>query len=142
MNEYINLTLDNIDDEHICCAIGDKKHQAGVDSKKEWIKSKLKDGHIFRKLNARGKIFIEYEPLETAWVPINGEKYILNSNDATDEQKQEKISMLKYTYEQVLSSQAEQVNNKANLHNTNTKMAENMLESTNILDFDKLAKKA
>ena len=27
MNEYINLTLENIDDEHICCAIGDKKHQ-------------------------------------------------------------------------------------------------------------------
>ena len=50
MNEYINLTLDNIDDEHICCAIGDKKHQSGVDSKKEWIKSKLKDGHIFRKI--------------------------------------------------------------------------------------------
>ena len=60
MNEYINLTLENIDEEHICCAIGDKKHQAGVDSKKEWIKSKLKDGHIFRKLNARGKIFIAY----------------------------------------------------------------------------------
>ena len=53
MNEYINLTLENIDEEHICCAIGDKKHQAGVDSKKEWIKSKLKDGHVFRKLNAR-----------------------------------------------------------------------------------------
>ena len=67
MNEYINLTLENIDEEHICCAIGDKKYQAGVDSKKEWIKSKLKDGHVFRKLNARGKIFIEYEPIETAW---------------------------------------------------------------------------
>jgi len=53
VNEYINLTLENIDEEHICCAIGDKKHQAGVDSKKEWIKSKLKDGHIFRKLNTR-----------------------------------------------------------------------------------------
>ena len=75
MNKYINLTLENIDDEHICCAIGDKKHQAGVDSKKEWIKSKLKDGHIFRKLNARGKIFIEYEPIETAWIPISGKNY-------------------------------------------------------------------
>ncbi len=75
MNEYINLTLENIDSEHICCAIGDPKHQAGVNSKKEWIKNKLKDGHIFRKLNARGKIFIEYEPIETAWVPINGENY-------------------------------------------------------------------
>ena len=34
MNEYINLTLENIDDEHICCAIGDPKHQDGVNSKK------------------------------------------------------------------------------------------------------------
>ena len=75
MNEYINLTLENIDEEHICCAIGDPKHQDGVDSKKEWIKNKLRDGHVFRKLNARGKIFIEYEPIETAWVPISGKNY-------------------------------------------------------------------
>ena len=76
MNEYINLTVDNIDNEHICCAIGDPKHQNGVDKKKEWIKSKLKDGHVFRKLNARGKTFIEYEPVETAWVPITGKNYM------------------------------------------------------------------
>ena len=75
MNEYINLTLDNIDEEHICCAIGDKKHQDGVLNKKAWIKDRLKDGHVFRKLNARGKTFIEYEPVETAWVPINGKNY-------------------------------------------------------------------
>ena len=76
MNEYINLTVDNIDHEHICCAIGDPKHQDGVNKKKEWIKSKLKDGHVFRKLNARGKTFIEYEPVETAWVPITGKNYM------------------------------------------------------------------
>ena len=76
MNEYLNLDLDNVDDEHICCAIGDPKHQDGVDRKKEWIKSKLKDGHVFRKLNARGKIFIEYEPIETAWAPIIGDNYM------------------------------------------------------------------
>ena len=75
MNEYINLTLDNIDEEHICCAIGDKKHQDGVLNKKAWIKDRLKDGHVFRKLNARGKTFIEYEPVETAWVHINGKNY-------------------------------------------------------------------
>jgi len=75
MNEYINLTKENIDEEHICCAIGDPKHQEGVDKKKEWIKSKLDDGHVFRKLNARGKIFIEYEPIETAWVPVIGKNY-------------------------------------------------------------------
>ena len=75
MNEYVNLTKENIDEEHICCAIGDPKHQDGVDCKKEWIKKKLKDGHVFRKLNARGKMFIEYEPLETAWIPVSGENY-------------------------------------------------------------------
>ena len=75
MNEYINLSLENIDSEHICCAIGDPKHQLGVNGKKEWLKARLKDGHVFRKLNARGKIFIEYEPVETAWVPIIGEQY-------------------------------------------------------------------
>ena len=75
MNEYINLTFENIDEEHICCAIGDPKHQGGVDKKKEWIKEKLKNGHVFRKLNARGKVFIEYEPIETAWVPISGKNY-------------------------------------------------------------------
>lgn len=75
MNEYINLTLENIDKEHICCAISDKKHQAGVDSEKEWIKVKLNDGFVFRKLDVRGKVFIQYEPIETAWVPISGKKY-------------------------------------------------------------------
>ena len=75
MNEYINLTAENIDEEHVCCAIGDPKHQEGVERKKEWIKRKLKDGHVFRKLNARGKIFIEYEPIETAWVPVSGQNY-------------------------------------------------------------------
>lgn len=39
---------------------------------------------------------------------------MLDSNDSTDEQKQEKKSMLKYTYEQILASQAEQVNSEAN----------------------------
>ena len=76
MNEYINLDENNINDEHICCAIGDPKHQNGVDKKKQWIKNKIKDGHVFRKLNARGKIFIEYEPLETSWVPIEGKNYM------------------------------------------------------------------
>lgn len=76
MNEYINLTIDNIDNEHICCAIGDPKHQDGVNNKKEWIKNKLRYGHVFRKLNARGKVFIEYEPIETAWAPIVGNNYV------------------------------------------------------------------
>ncbi|MDD6468065.1 MAG: GNAT family N-acetyltransferase [Erysipelotrichaceae bacterium] len=75
MNEYINITLENIEEEYICSAIGDPKHQFGVDRKKEWIKKKLNKGHVFRKLDARGKTFIEYEPIETAWVPICGKNY-------------------------------------------------------------------
>lgn len=39
MREYINLTLDNINDEHICCAIGDKKHQVGLGKKKRMDKN-------------------------------------------------------------------------------------------------------
>ncbi len=41
-------------------------------------------------------------------------EYMLNGTDASNELKQEKIAMLKYTYEQVLASQAEQVDTKAN----------------------------
>lgn len=40
--------------------------------------------------------------------------YMLNSTDTTNDERQEKLAMLKYTYEQVLSSQAEQVNSKSN----------------------------
>lgn len=73
---FKNITIDNIEQEHICCAIGDKKHQAGVDVKKEWLKERIKEGHIFRKLDERGKVFIEYAPLEKAWVPVSGENYL------------------------------------------------------------------
>lgn len=75
MEKYINLTKENIDNEHICCAIADKKHQAGVDFKKEWLKERIEEGHVFRKLNDRGKVFIEFSPLETAWIPIEGDNY-------------------------------------------------------------------
>lgn len=76
MNEYTNLTLENIEKEHICCAIGDPKHQSGVENKKEWLKKRIKEGHVFRKLNAKGKVFVEYAPLEYAWTPITGNNYM------------------------------------------------------------------
>jgi ribosomal protein S18 acetylase RimI-like enzyme len=75
-NHYINLTLENIENEDLCCAISDKKHQCGVYTKKEWLKDRLLEGHVFRKLNQKGKVFIEYAPLEKAWVPILGDNYI------------------------------------------------------------------
>ncbi len=68
MNEYVNLACDNLDEEHLCCAISDKKHQQGVKNKKEWLKERIKDGHVFRKLNAQGKVFIEFAPLDKACI--------------------------------------------------------------------------
>lgn len=76
MNEYINIDLNNIDCEHICCAISDKKHQDGVDAKKNWLRDRISEGHVFRKLNAQGKVFIEYAPLDKAWTPITGDNYM------------------------------------------------------------------
>lgn len=73
---YINLTVDNLDSEHLCCAIADKKHQCGVDAKKNWLRKRIPEGHVFRKLDEKGKVFIEYTPLETAWTPVEGENYL------------------------------------------------------------------
>lgn len=73
---FINLTIENIDKEHLCCAISDRKHQIGVTIKKNWLKERIVEGHVFRKLNEKGKVFIEYAPLENSWVPILGDNYL------------------------------------------------------------------
>ncbi|MFA5659105.1 MAG: GNAT family N-acetyltransferase, partial [Oscillospiraceae bacterium] len=59
---FITLNKDNIDSEHICCAISDKKGESCVSSKKAWLKKRLDDGLVFTKLDERGKVFIEYIP--------------------------------------------------------------------------------
>ncbi|MDR0850685.1 MAG: GNAT family N-acetyltransferase [Christensenellaceae bacterium] len=74
--EYITITADNLANEHLCCAIADKKHQCGVDTKRQWLAERIKEGHIFHKLNERGKVFIEYAPLEKAWVSACGKNYM------------------------------------------------------------------
>jgi ribosomal protein S18 acetylase RimI-like enzyme len=73
---FINLTADNIASEHLCCAIADKKHQCGVIIKRAWLADRIDEGHVFRKLNEKGKVFIEYAPLEKAWVPVVGDNYL------------------------------------------------------------------
>lgn len=74
--EFINLTAENLSDEHLCCIIRSKKPHPGVEAKRKWLSERLKEGHVFRKLNAKAAVFIEYAPLETAWVPITGENYL------------------------------------------------------------------
>lgn len=75
-NTYITLSPDNLAREHLCCAIADKRHQQGVADKKTWLAARMPQGHVFRKLDARGKVFIEYAPLEQAWVPVEGPGYL------------------------------------------------------------------
>lgn len=73
--EFINLTSENLADEHLCCLIRSKKPHPGIDAKRQWLSDRLKEGHVFRKLDAKAAVFIEYAPLETAWVPIIGNNF-------------------------------------------------------------------
>ena len=66
---FITLTPENVMSEHLCCAIADKKHQTGVNDKRNWLAERIKEGHVFRKLDAQGKVFIEYAPLEKPGFP-------------------------------------------------------------------------
>jgi GNAT superfamily N-acetyltransferase len=76
-NEIIRVTSENIENEHICCAIGDdKKNSERAKVKKAWLAERFKDGHIFKKLNVRGKVFIEYSPAEKAWYPVIADGYM------------------------------------------------------------------
>ena len=74
--DFINITIENIAHEHLCCIIRSKKPHQGIDGKQQWLSDRLKEGHVFRKLNERATVFIEYAPLETAWVPITGDNYV------------------------------------------------------------------
>lgn len=73
--DFVNLTKENLADEHLCCIIRSKKPHPGVEAKRQWLSDRLEEGHVFRKLDAKATAFIEYAPLETAWVPVVGENY-------------------------------------------------------------------
>ncbi|MCD4752853.1 MAG: GNAT family N-acetyltransferase [Anaerolineaceae bacterium] len=75
--EIIKLTERNIEKEHICCAIADKKSKEGYEAKKQWLKNQFSDGYVFKKLDVRGKVFIEYVSAENAWSPIDAPDYML-----------------------------------------------------------------
>ena len=74
-NTFLDLTEENLAREHLCCIIRSKKPHPGVEAKRVWLAQRLSEGHVFRKLDAKGVVFIEYAPLETAWVPVEGDNY-------------------------------------------------------------------
>lgn len=73
--ELIKVRHDNLEQEHICCAIANQK-DAQVMSKKSWLKERLDEGLVFLKCKVRGKCFIEYIPAEYAWIPIDANGYM------------------------------------------------------------------
>jgi len=77
MEKFITLTKNNIENEHICCAISDKKCVDSYNAKKEWLKKEFDNGYVFYRIDARAKVFIEYGPVENGWSAINADNYLL-----------------------------------------------------------------
>ncbi len=73
--EYVHVTKENLDSEHICCAISNNR-DIQVASKKAWLSERFDEGLVFLKSVERGKCFIEYIPAECAWNPIEAEGYM------------------------------------------------------------------
>lgn len=74
--QIISVTAENLEDEHICCAICDKKGDCRVSSKKAWMKTAFGKGLVFLKYDVRGKAFLEYLPAEHAWCPVDAPGYL------------------------------------------------------------------
>ena len=51
---YIRITKENIDKEHICCAMSGKQSAA----KMEWLRQRVDEGLVFYRSEERGKCFI------------------------------------------------------------------------------------
>jgi GNAT superfamily N-acetyltransferase len=75
--KFVTLTKENIDKVHICCAFSDKKCQNSYEAKKAWLKKEFDNGYVFRRLDERAKVFIEYVPADKAWVPVEASNYIM-----------------------------------------------------------------
>lgn len=76
MKNFIELTKSNISQEHICCAISDKKCVDSYQAKKDWLSNEFENDYVFKRIDERAKVFIEYGPAEKAWVPIFAPNFI------------------------------------------------------------------
>ncbi len=62
-------------------------------------------------------------------------EYMLDTENSNDDERQEKIAKIKYTYEQLLSSQAQQVNGKENNQDNLTEYGRTMINDANIINI-------
>lgn len=77
MEDIITIDKSNIDSEHICCAFSDKKCKESYEQKKRWLSLAFENGYVFRRIDARAKVFIEYGPADKGWVPVSAPNYLL-----------------------------------------------------------------
>ena len=56
--EYIQLTQENLQKEHICCSMTEKKGDHSVTDKKAWLKERMEEGLVFYKADVRGRFLL------------------------------------------------------------------------------------
>ena len=54
---FLDLTPDNLAEEHLCCILRAKPYP-GVEAKRAWLAERLPEGHVFRKLDVKGCAFM------------------------------------------------------------------------------------
>ncbi|GHB48499.1 GNAT family acetyltransferase [Pseudovibrio japonicus] len=74
---YIGLSERTLCDEHICCAISDKKCAQGYQLKKDWLRSQFAADYQFVRLDERAKVFMEFGPAEAGWAPVVAPGHLL-----------------------------------------------------------------
>ena len=42
-DEFINITTENVFNEHLCCIIRSKKFHPGIDAKRQWLSKRLNE---------------------------------------------------------------------------------------------------
>ena len=85
-----------------------------------------------------GQVEIILRALELYKYNLN---YMLDTEHCNDNERQEKLAMIKYTFEQVLSIQAEQVNGKSETLETSQKFTNTMPEIELLNDIIPINKK-
>lgn len=77
MSDYLTITPENVREVPLACIIRKKPGHPGIEAKRAWLAERLAEGYVFRKLRDPASCaFIEYAPLETAWVPVEGKNYL------------------------------------------------------------------
>ena len=69
---HIRITKDNIDKEHICCAMSNKQSVA----KKEWLKQRFEEGLVGISERRKRQVLYRIYCRQNAWVPIEAGGYL------------------------------------------------------------------